>query len=89
MFLSYNYVQAKIPYCSGKVTKGCVQSDGEKTSKFYYAPKHKVSNSFTKVKSSKSKKWATVKSNNKKKPIRNIASVADSKAKKKKSKLKY
>lgn len=54
VFFTTNYAEAKsIPYCSKKVTRGCVKPKWGQTAKNYFAPKYNEKKSSVKPKSKK------------------------------------
>ena len=85
IFFNVNYVEAKgIPYCSKKITRGCVKQKRGKTAKFYFAPKYDEHKSLAKVKPKKLAKNTNHKKV--KKAKRGTASILELKLKKKKKK---
>lgn len=83
IFLNANFAEAKgIPYCSKKVTRGCVKPKRGQTAKNYFAPKYKEHKSWSKSKPKKLAKNAN--SKKVKKTKRHTASVLELKLNKKK-----
>lgn len=83
VFFNVNYAEAKgIPYCSKKVTRGCVKPKRGQTAKLYFAPKYKEHHSSAKAKQKKIAKNTNHKKVTKAK--RGTASVLELKLNKKK-----
>lgn len=92
------FVKKGIPYCTKKITRGCVKPSAGNTSKYYFAPKYKDKKAVAKIKTklkSKNKKFAKntkptkVSSYHKtKQGKRDIASVLEKKLKSHKKKKK-
>lgn len=88
LLLAVNFAEAKgIPYCTKKITRGCVKHKRGQTAKYYSTPKYNAHHFLAKVAKVKPKKLAK-NSNHKKlgKAKRSTASVLELKLKKKKKK---
>lgn len=83
IFFNVNSAEAKgIPYCTKKITRGCVKPKRGQTAQHYFAPKYNKHESSAKVKFKKSAKKTSHKKM--KKASRGTASVLELKLNKKK-----
>ena len=79
LLLAVNFAEAKgIPYCTKKITRGCVKHKRGQTAKYYSTPKYNAHHFLAKVAMVKPKKLGKAK--------RSTASVLELKLKKKKMK---
>mgnify|MGYP001588098998 CR=1 FL=1 len=92
MSFNFNFAKAKgIPYCTKKITRGCIKGKRGQTAKYYFAPKYNERKSLVDAKSKKYAKKLTKNTKHKKikkEKKRSTASALDMKVKLKKAKKK-